>query len=265
MSPRARLAPIGPAVPVGYVHDRHATGSMTVWAPASTWAAEALRTGTLHAWAQGQEARDEFTGRGPVYVVAAPLEGPDGRERWAVRHYWRGGAMAMHMDDRYLRGRRARPFREILASESARARGVRTPAVIAGATYVDGVTYRCDLVTEVVPGVRPLADVLHAHDGTRGWLDAMASAGRLIRTLSDVGIFHVDLNAWNVLLDPAGGSPPWVIDLDRARVLRRPSSTIAERMKARLTRSVAKVGTPTGERLGHREIDAALGAGLARP
>lgn len=166
--------------------------------------------------------------------------------------------MAMHMDDRYLRVGRARPFREIEASCLARARGVRTPAAIAGVTYDDGPYYRCDLVTEVVPDVRTLADLLHEHDGTRGWLVSMARAGALIRQLADVGVYHIDLNARNVLMADDPSEAPWVVDLDRARILGRPSRSVRDRMQVRLTRSIVKIGTPTGERLRDAEIEAAL-------
>jgi hypothetical protein len=54
------------------------------------------------------------------------------------------------------------------------------------------------------------------------------------------------------------GDEPWVVDLDRARILRRPSASAADRMQVRLTRSIVKVGTPTGEHLRHAEIEAAL-------
>lgn len=253
------------AVPDEYLRVRHRSGRCTVWTPAAGWARKALDSGTLYDWAADQPARSEFPGRGPVYTVPAPLPGPEGSTHWAFRHYWRGGAMAMPLGDRYARVGRARPFREVAASASARARGIRTPAVVAGATYVAGLHYRCDLVTEVVPDVEPLADVLHAHDGTRGWLDAMATAGSLIRQLAGAGVFHVDLNAWNVLLHPDGTRAAWVVDLDRARILRRPSHSIADRMTSRLARSITKVGTPTGELLGHAEIEAALDARTARP
>ena len=166
--------------------------------------------------------------------------------------------MAMHMEDRYLRVGRARPFRELTASAAARARGVQTPAIVAGATYGDGVYYRCDLVTEVVPEVLTLADHLHEHDGTRGWLVAMARAGALIRLLAETGIFHVDLNARNVLLSLDESEAAWVVDLDRARVLAKASSAAAERMQIRLTRSIIKIGTPTGEPLRDAEIEQAL-------
>lgn len=166
--------------------------------------------------------------------------------------------MASYLDDRYLRLGRPRPFRELTASAAARARGVATPAVLAGAVYPAGLYYRCDLVTEVVPGAATLAEALHETDGTRGWLEAMGAAGGLVDELGDAGVFHVDLNAHNILFEEGDFARTRVVDLDRARILRRPSEGAKERMRARLTRSIVKVGTPTGERLGDREVLDAL-------
>lgn len=164
----------------------------------------------------------------------------------------------MHMGDRYMRLGRPRPFRELTASTWARSRGIRTPRVIAAAMYPDGPFYRADIVTEVVEGAVTLADRLHETDGERGWLVAMASVGDLVRTLAETGLYHVDLNARNVLVGANPEEDPWIIDLDRARVLGRASPQAADRMLARLTRSIVKSGTPTGEALGTGEILAAL-------
>ncbi|NIQ58800.1 MAG: hypothetical protein GWM92_05105, partial [Gemmatimonadetes bacterium] len=213
---------------------------------------------TLHAWAAAQPDYATFAGRGEVRAVPAPAPGPDRRERWAVRHYRRGGAMAGHLDDRYLRLGRYRPFRELTASVAVRERGVPTPAVMAGAAYLDGIYYRADLVTEVVPTARTLADTLHATDGTRGWLEAMGAAGSLIERLGSSGVYHVDLNAHNIVFEEADLGRPWVLDLDRVKLSSRSSPGAEERMRARLTRSIVKVGTPTGERLGDREVLDAL-------
>lgn len=226
---------------------------------AAEWLEDVLGSGrTLQDWAASEPDRATFAGRGRVYSVPAPVSGPDGRDRWAVRHYRRGGAVASLLEDRYLRVGRSRPFRELRASATARARGVRTPAAVAGAVYPASLHYRCDLVTEVVPGAHTLADVLHAEDGTRGWLEAMTAAGELIRTLGDAGVFHVDLNAYNIVFENRDMAGAWVVDLDRTKILRRPSEGAKERMRVRLTRSIVKVGTPTGERLGDREVLAAL-------
>jgi 3-deoxy-D-manno-octulosonic acid kinase len=226
---------------------------------ATAWAETILDSGqTLHGWAAEQPEREAFAGRGSVYSIPAPEPGPDGRARWAVRHYRRGGAMASHLGDRYLRLGTARPFRELLAATAARALGIATPAVVAAAAYPKGIYYQCDLVTEVVPDATTLAEVLHHTDGTKDWLRAMAAAGRLIGELGEAGVHHVDLNAHNVIFEDRDLERPWVVDLDRARVRTRASEGAKERMRARLTRSVVKVGTPTGERLGEREVLDAL-------
>lgn len=260
MSASAAPGPIPRSgVPTEYVRLRVGTARVMVRAGAARSILEALESaGTLHGWAASEPDHATFAGRGRVYSVPAPVAGPDDRERWAVRHYRRGGAMATLLNDRYVRVGRARPFQEVGASVAARARGVNTPAVVAGAAYPAGLWYRCDLVTEVVPAARTLADVLHKEDGTRGWLEAMAAAADLIRRLGDAGVFHVDLNAHNILFEEGDVARGWVVDLDRTRILRRSSEGAKERMRVRLTRSIVKVGTPTGERLRDREILAAL-------
>lgn len=248
--------------PSGYIAVAFEGGRALAWAGAAEWLMGVVQGGaSLHDWAANTPDRATFAGRGQVFAVSAPvaLEGNAvASKRWAIRHYIRGGAVAMHMGDRYLRVGRPRPFRELAASVWARDQELRTPRVVAAAMYVDGPFYRADIVTEVVEGTVTLADRLHETDGERGWLVAMAAAGDLIRRLADIGLYHVDLNAHNVLLGPDPEEAPWIIDLDRARVLGRSSRQAGDRMLDRLTRSIAKCGTPTGDALGTREILAAL-------
>lgn len=257
--PRALARHNPGGVPEGYESRTSATAKALVCPAASDWLDSVLASGaTLHQWAAGHDDRAHFVGRGTVYSIPAPTPGPDARKRWVVRHFERGGAMAMHMRDRYLRVGRLRPWRELAASVTARTRGVRTPAVVCAVAYPDGVCYRADMVTEAVPDARTLADTLLDHDGSRGWLVAMSRAGEVIRRLAELGVFHVDLNAHNILFPSGPDAECFVVDLDRARILRRRSPSARERMQARLTRSIMKIGTPTGEHLGHSEIEAAL-------
>ena len=245
--------------PEGYqIYARRPAGAL-VWQPAERWLDGAIASyGTVHAWAEQQEDRTDFVGRGRVFSVPAPVAGPEGADRWAVRHFHRGGALAMHMRDRYLRLGRRRPIRELAASVAARARGVKTPAVICAVTYDDGIYYRADLITEVIPGAKTLAHTLLEHDGTRDWLVAMRQAGEVIQTLTEPGVHHVDLNAHNIVLTGNAASEAYVVDLDRARILGKPSLSARDQMLARLTRSIVKVGTPTGEKLNESEILSAL-------
>jgi len=264
-SPRALVQHKPVLVPEGYEIRTIGSTKAIVWRAATPWLDAVLASGErVHEWASQQEGRSEFPGRGQVYSVSRPVAGPEGSKRWAVRHYYRGGAMAMHMVDRYLRAGRLRPLRELAASVTARARGIRTPAVVCGIAYTQGHHYTADLVTEVVPDSVTLADTLLANDGTSGWLVAMAQAGALIRQLAEAGVFHVDLNARNILLQTKPKDAAFVVDLDRARILKRPSASTADRMRARLIRSILKIGTPTGERLAVSEVEAALTTPLDR-
>jgi len=284
-------------MPVGYARRERDQAEGLALAAAADWLEDALDTaGTLEAWARvaglvpddfsdsvsdpdpdpdsdsdsadSDPAADAAThsrttrGRGELHVVRAAVVGPDRRERWAVRHYRRGGAVASYLGDRYLAVGATRPEVEIRASVEARAHGVRTPAVVAGAWYRAGPFYRADLVTELVPGATTLADALFSAPRGAAAERSLAAAGRLARELGEAGIGHADLNARNVLEgtdSPAAG--PWVIDLDRATVQGRTGIEAARPMLARLERSLRKFGATSGRPLSGAEW-AALRAGF---
>jgi 3-deoxy-D-manno-octulosonic acid kinase len=276
------------SVPVGYAHRERGQAEGLALAAAAGWLEDALDTaGTLEAWARGpghvpedsstavsdsdtdsNAAAEAAThartthGRGGIHVVRAAIVGPDRRERWAVRHYRRGGAVASYLGDRYLAVGATRPEVEIRASVAARARGVRTPAVVAGAWYHAGPFYRADLVTELVPGATTLADALFSAPRGAAAERSLAAAGRLARELGEAGIGHVDLNARNLLEgtdSPAAG--PWVVDLDRATIEGRTGIEAGRPMLARLERSLRKFGATSGRPLSGAEW-AALRAGF---
>jgi tRNA A-37 threonylcarbamoyl transferase component Bud32 len=255
----------GERLPAGYEAVRPPGVEAFAWAAATGWLALALRDGpTLHEWAE-RHATDSHAGRGPVHLVAAALPGPDESPRWAVRHYRRGGAAAPLLGDRYWKAGRTRPERELEASLHARSRGVRTPAVIAGAVYRAGSSavaglYRADLVTEWVPGARSLANVLSDAGGHA--TDALLRAGGAVRALERAGVMHPDLNAGNIVLDVRDDA--WVLDLDRCRRLRHPSARAGAAMLRRLERSLRKLAPTRGRPLS-REERGALRAGFEGP
>lgn len=222
------------------------------------WLEGTLRDGgTLHGWAAHQEGRRELAGRGRVYSVPAPMRGPDDRERWVVRHYFRGGAVARVLGDRYLAIGSPRPLVEARAATAARARGVPTPAAVAGAVYPAGAFYRADLVTEEIPDAADLAHVLFVSDVEPIAVDreaALTAAGHLVRTLEQVGVLHPDLNAKNIVLRPDEEGPrAHLVDLDRccARTIGVPAPAFP--MRRRLERSLRKFQMRTGRGLGASE------------
>lgn len=222
------------------------------------WLEETLGgAGGLHGWAAGHPERRELTGRGRVYSVPAPAAGPDARTRWVVRHYYRGGAVAGLLGDRYLALGRPRPFVEAVAARTARERGIPTPAAVSGAVYPAGVFYRADIVTEEVPDAVDLADLLFASDPTPGGDEreaALAAAGRLVRRLEQAGLLHPDLNAKNVLVRfGEGGASAHLVDLDRCATRTAGVPAPALPMRRRLERSLRKFQLRTGRGLGASE------------
>ena len=217
------------------------------------WAREVLGAGTLHGWAATRPDASTMAGRGTVYSVPAPVPGPDQRERWAVRHYFRGGLVAHWLRDRYLAVGKPRPFLEAEASTTARSRGIPTPAVVAGAVYLSGGFYRADLVTEHIPESSDLADVLFGENRLAlPSEEALTAAGRLVRILERAGVMHPDLNAKNIVLHVAPEGPcAHLVDLDRccARAAGIPAPAFP--MRRRLERSIRKFEAKVGDYLPH--------------
>ena len=234
-----------------------------VRAEAEGWVRYCLdRNRGLHAAAGEARESTSFPGRFPVHVIPAKVPSNDGAARslqWAVRHYARGGRVfASLLGDRYLRLGLPRPFLEIAASEGLRARGIPTPRVMAAAVYPQGLFYRGDLVTELVPGSTNLAEDLF--DGRRmgpgGAADrqeALRATGLLVRMLGQAGVRHRDLNARNVVLEWKGAAPrAHILDLDRCD-MGSGGSISPESMLTRLRRSLRKWERRTGLNLSAKE------------
>lgn len=207
------------------------------------WAREVLAdVGTLYTWAGAHSEAFAMAGRGQVYSVPAPVPGPDGHGRWAVRHYYRGGAVARWLNDRYLAVGAPRPLLEAQASATARSRNIPTPAVVAGAVYRSGAFYRADLVTEYIPESSDLADILFGDNRLAMKVeDALTAAGRLVRVLERAGVLHPDLNARNIVLHRAPeGLRAHLVDLDRCCARQAGVPAPAFPMRRRLERSLRK-------------------------
>lgn len=235
-------------------------------------ALDALREAARHeggvlGWAAARPDAKELLGRGLTLHVPAPAGAAAAEgERWVVRHYRRGGAVARINEDRYLDIGTRRPVRELKASHAARERGLPTPQVIGFAFHPTGVWYRADIVTRWVPDSVDLAAVLFPDDpasqpAERG-RRAMALTGELVRRAHEAGLVHNDLNLKNVLLqhfdaDAGERASGWLLDLDRAAVT-RDSVAKFERdlMLRRFARSLKKWEKKRRTKLTHGEREA---------
>lgn len=88
-----------------------------------------------------------------------------------------------------------------------------------------------------------MADLLAESNGhALDWQDI----GRCIRRFHRAGVFHADLNVRNILIDP--GQKVWLIDFDRARIVRPESSALVSNLR-RLHRSLTRESRLSGPRL----------------
>lgn len=204
------------------------------------------------AWA-GRVTGRAGRGRAGVTFVAA-----DGCE-WALRHYRRGGLVGRFVRDRYvfLGAERTRGFREWRMLAALRGRGLPVPRPVAAGYRRAGPFYTADLATERLPGAEPLSTCLRvAGPESQPW----RRIGETVRRFHDAGAWHADLNAHNVLLDPAG--EPWLIDFDRGRF--RSPGPWARASLARLERSLRKIareeGAPPFSPIGWQELLAGYAA-----
>ena len=179
----------------------------------------------------GSHARPvESGGRGGAWFVDAPF-GPA-----LLRRYLRGG-LAAHVsrESYWWQGAdKTRSFAEFRLTRAMAAKGVPVPQPIAAYYRRDGLTYQAAILLERLDNVRTLADRAAVAGDGAPWEEA----GRLIARCHRAGLDHADLNAHNLLFDPAGRG--WVIDLDRGQ-MRIPATAWRERNLSRLKRSLLKL------------------------
>ena len=219
-------------------YERFAVGDARVMATIACSASirEVLEKERLYEYAARQPDAVPLVGRAPVFAVSLP-----GCGRVVVRHNMRGGWMAKISKDLFVLPTRG--FRELVASLRLRASGVSTPEVVAYVSYpLNWALRRSDVATREIADGHDLSVALakitdHAHRVMV--LDAIA---KLLRSLTQAGAHHPDLNLKNVLLT-AGDGPgldAHVLDVDRVRFSSPGSPLVAKANLDRLIRSLRK-------------------------
>lgn len=225
------------ALPDGYARFRVGSSEVVALVAAAEAVREALHEGTLYEYAARHPRAREFTGRGVAYAV--PL--PDLVTQVVVRRSRHGGFLAPVTGDRFLAPTRAP--RELRSAVRLAACGVRTPELVAYATYPAGpLLRRSDVATREVPRGKDLAVALLNPPPGDAKRELLRAAAALVAALGRCGARHPDLNLKNVLLAPgsAGRTEAWVLDVDRVTFGRAGDPAVTRANLERLTRSARK-------------------------
>ena len=162
---------------------------------------------------------------------------PVGDTQAVLRHYRRGGLMAKLGRKEYfwLGEDRTRSFAEFRLMHAMHTEGLPVPRPLAAAWWRAGLRYRAAILIERIADARPLASAMD---------EPIAQAvAQAIVQMHRAGVWHADLNAHNILLDPEGKA--WLIDFDRGT--RGDLSNKARFANlARLRRSMQKLGGERG-------------------
>lgn len=156
--------------------------------------------------------------------------------QFVLRHYVRGGLIGKLIDDSYLwtGAEASRPFREWRMLAKMADNGLRVPRPAAARYQRRGPFYTADLITVRVPDVRALSTwVLERARGENFWLEL----GAAIHEFHSHGVFHADMNAYNLQIDDDGRL--WMLDFDRGRLL--PPGPWKQKTLSRLHRSLQKL------------------------
>lgn len=172
-------------------------------------------------------------GRQAAWFIDLPID-----MQGVLRFYRRGGLVGKVVQQRYawMGAGNTRSWAEFVVMQYLQSRiPQHVPMPLAAMYQRFGWSYEAAIIVERVPNVQPLATCLEKADP-----QAVAKA---ILAMHEVGVWHADLNAYNILVDAF--DQIWLIDFDRAR---RVSMDDKKRQGnlLRLQRSLHKVCGPAG-------------------
>ncbi len=169
-------------------------------------------------------------GRGNTLLVS------DGVREFVLRHYLRGGLAARVNRDLYLwQGEgRSRAFAEWRLLARLTGMGLPVPRPAAARYRRRGIFYTADLLTVKAPGITPLSMRIAREPADDAFWRGIGSG---LRRFHDAGVYHADLNAYNVQVDV--NDALFLLDFDRGAI--RPRGRWQQENLARLHRSLRKL------------------------
>ncbi len=166
------------------------------------------------------------------------------QHKLVLRRYYRGGAAGKFSHSRYLWSgmNNTRAYKEIYLLEKLYRLGLPISKPFAARVYRGSLSYQAALITHEIEGSNSLGEVLKNSD-----IPAIAwqHVGATIRRFHDLGVFHADLNANNILLK--GTERAYLIDFDKGSIRNSENNKWKQQNLDRLKRSLIKLkGTISG-------------------
>lgn len=156
--------------------------------------------------------------------------------QFVLRHYMRGGLVGKFIRDSYMFSGEdlTRSFMEWRLLDKLAANNMKVPRPAAARFIRRGTLYTADIITVRIPDVVSLSQYIAAEDRDEAFWQ---SVGKAIWTFHEAGVYHADMNAYNVQVDKDGDI--WMLDFDKGAI--RPPGSWQQETLSRLHRSLQKV------------------------
>jgi 3-deoxy-D-manno-octulosonic acid kinase len=156
--------------------------------------------------------------------------------QFVLRHYRRGGLLGKLVRDTYVFSGEdlTRSFMEWRLLDKLAANNMNVPRPAAARFVRRGTFYTADLITVRIPDVVSLSQYIAAEDRDEAFWQALGAA---IWKFHEAGVYHADMNAYNVQVDKDGDI--WMLDFDKGAL--KPPGPWQQQTLSRLHRSLKKV------------------------
>jgi 3-deoxy-D-manno-octulosonic acid kinase len=169
-------------------------------------------------------------GRGStMYVGNVPRQ-------FVLRHYLRGGLVGKIVRDSYFwtSEEGSRPFAEWRMLAKMADSGLRVPRPAAARYRRHGLFYTADIITVRIPNVVALSEYIAGDAPAEGFWESLGAA---VQNFHSKGVYHADMNAYNLQIDNEGDL--WMLDFDRGKLLQ--AGPWQQKTLSRLHRSLQKI------------------------
>jgi 3-deoxy-D-manno-octulosonic acid kinase len=167
---------------------------------------------------------------------------------WVLRRYFRGGLVSKLSRKNYIYTgqKRVRSFAEFHLLQAMHELGLPVPQPVAACYHRFSGFYQTAIIVERLAEVLPFGDLCTATDNNEIW----RNIGRVIRRFHDAGVYHADLNCFNILVN---GQAVYLIDFDKSRIIEGASDNAVwkhrnlNRLKRSLNKRVSSTQNPSIE------------------